>query len=89
MALSVPYSSSCDNILPIVPSDSAIYNFILLSFNKGERTGGFTRYDLISSKAFWCSGSHLKTSSFFSRSNGLVFENMRIKVKSNDCDDFE
>ncbi|KEH41687.1 hypothetical protein MTR_1g053735 [Medicago truncatula] len=82
MALSAPFSSSCANMLPIVPSDAAMYNFILLPFNNGESIGGFIKYDLTSSKAFWCSGSHLKISSFFNRSNGekaCVLPLLRLK----------
>jgi len=70
MALSTPFSSCCANMLPIVYSEAAMYNFILLSFRRGESIGGLVKYDLISSKAFWCSGSYLNTSSFFKRSNG-------------------
>jgi len=70
MALCTPFSSSCANILPIVHSGAAMYNFIPLFLRRGERIGRLVKYDLISWKVFWCSGSHLNTSSFFRRSSG-------------------
>lgn len=52
MALLIPLSSSCANIIPIVESDVEIYNIIGLFISRGKSIEGFHKYAFISSNAF-------------------------------------
>jgi hypothetical protein len=70
-------------MLPMVESDAEIYNFINL-FRMGDISiGGFERYNLISSKALWCSASHLKISSFFNLSSGEKGWDLPLRFEMN------
>lgn len=70
MALSTPFSSSWANILPMVKSNAAMYNFILLFLLGGKKIRVFIRLYLMLSKASCCSLPHVNSLSFSSRSNG-------------------
>lgn len=51
MALSMPLSSSCANMLTMVESDAEIYNLMYLFLTGRDKIGGCVKYFFISSKA--------------------------------------
>src|SRR3954464_13721997 len=97
MALSMPFSSSWANMLPIVLSDAEIYRRMCFFPFGGVRIGGHVKYCFIWSKASWCSARH---SNFpcLSRSRGekawvrpLKLEINLLKkfiLPNNDCNSF-